>query len=272
MKRSHSTADALAVARRVVAVFRAEEVTFLAAAVAYYAFLSLVPSLMLLFAVASTLGGETLATEVLDATGDALSPVGRDLVRDVLAGGGGRAPATVVSLSLLAWSALKVFRGLDVAFSRIYDTEPSRSFLDGIRDAVVALAGVGLALAAVVALSVGASRFDVGSAFLLGTVGLLAVLTVVFFPVFYLLPDYPQSPLSVLPGTVAAAVGWSLLGTGFRIYAGMAGQFDVYGVLGVVLLLVTWYYVGSVIVLIGAAINAVLGGRHAKLSGARTCR
>ena len=56
---------------------------------------------------------------------------------------------------------------------------------------------------------------------------------------------------------------WTLLETGFRSYAVIASQFDVYGVLGVVLLLVTWYYVGSMALLVGAALNAVLAGRGA---------
>jgi membrane protein len=49
----------------------------------------------------------------------------------------------------------------------------------------------------------------------------------------------------------------------FRVYAGRTGQFDVYGVLGVVILLVTWYYLGSMALLLGAAVNAVLAGRTA---------
>ncbi|MFB6139373.1 MAG: YihY/virulence factor BrkB family protein [Halosimplex sp.] len=253
--------EAVAVAKDVTALVRDREVTFLAAGIAYYAFVSLLPALMLLLVVASAVGGEALANEVVAATGDALSPVGQELIRSTLLDASGRAPATFLSVALLAWSALKVFRGLDVAFSRIYGTEVADSLVGRVWDAVVALGAVGVALAALVAVSALVGYSGVALVGLLGTVALVVVLTVVFYPLFYVFPDAEGSPGDALPGTLFAAVGWTLLGTGFRVYAGSAGQFELYGVLGVVLLLVTWYYVGSIVILLGAALNAVLVGR-----------
>lgn len=250
--------DAITLGRRLFTHVQDREVTFLAAGIAYYAFVSLLPALMLLLVVASAVGGEEFAAEVLSVTGDALSPVGQDLVRSALVSASGRAPATFVSVLLLAWSTLKVFRGLDIAFSRIYGTDPADSFLGRVRDAVVALGAVGAGLAALVVVGVLVSYSGVVLAGVLGTVALVVVLAVVFYPLFYIFPDSDGTLRDVLPGTVFAAIGWTLLGTVFRIYAGFAGQFDVYGVLGVVLLLVTWYYAGSIVVLVGASLNAVL--------------
>ncbi|WP_135365270.1 YihY/virulence factor BrkB family protein [Halosimplex halophilum] len=254
--------EAVAVGRAVVALVREREVTFLAAAIAYYAFVSLLPALLLLLVVASTLGGPELAAEVVAATGSVLSPVGQDLVRSTLVDAAGAAPATLVGVGLLVWSALKVFRGLDVAFSRIYGTDPADSLVGRVRDAAVALGAVAVGLAALVGVGVAVSLAGVALAGLLGTVALVVVLTVVFFPLFVVFPDTDARVGEALPGAVFAAVGWTLLGTGFRLYAGMAGQFDVYGVLGVVLLLVTWYYAGATVLLVGAALNAVLADRR----------
>lgn len=258
----HPTVDrTVAFGRRLLALVQREEIPFLAAAIAYYAFVSLVPSLTLLFAVASLLGGEELAAAIIDTSGAVLSPVGRDLVRDALRGESGRAPATVVSLLLLAWGALKVFRGIDVAFSQVYGVAPASSFLGRVRDAAVVLGGVGAALAAVVGISALVSLSGVPLGDFLGTVGLIAALSVAFFPLFYLVPDRDDPALLAVPGTALAAAGWTLLGTVFRVYAGIAGGSSVYGVLGVVILLVTWFYVGSMVLLVGAAFNAVLAGR-----------
>ena len=257
---SHVAAT-VALARRLVALVRDQELSFLAAAVAYYAFVSLVPSLVLLFATASLLGGEELADSVLAGTGEVLSPVGQELVADALGGASGRAPATVVSIALLIWSTLKVFRGLDVAFSQVYGTQPAATLLGRTRDAAAALGAVGVGLAALVVGNAVVGLSGVGLARVLGPVALVVVLTVTFFPLFYLFPDSGDPARLALPGTVLAAVGWTVLGTAFREYAGVAGQFDLYGVLGGVLLLVTWYYVGSLVLLLGAALNAVLGGR-----------
>jgi len=253
--------EAVAVGRRVVALVRDREVTFLAAGIAYYAFVSLLPALLLLLVVVSTLGGPELAAEVVAATGNALSPVGQDLVRSTLVDAAGATPATLVGVGLLAWSTLKVFRGLDIAFSRIYGTETADSMVGKVRDAAVALGAVGVGLAALVGVGVAVSYADVALVGLVGTGALAVVLSVVFFPLFVIFPDTEAGLGEALPGTVFAAVGWTLLGTGFRVYAGMAGQFDVYGVLGVVLLLVTWYYAGATVLLVGAALNAVLAER-----------
>jgi membrane protein len=131
-----------------------------------------------------------------------------------------------------------------------------------VRDAAVALGAVAVALAALVGVGVAVGYAGVALVGLLGTAALVVVLTVVFFPLFVVFPDTDTGLVKALPGTVFAAVGWTLLGTGFRLYAGMAGQFDVYGVLGVVLLLVTWYYAGATVLLVGAALNAVLADRR----------
>jgi YihY family inner membrane protein len=251
----------LALARRLVALLRREEITFLAAAVAYYAFVSLVPALLLVFAIASFVGGDSMAETALDATSDVLSPVGQGLLADALAGATGRGPATFVSLALLVWSTLKVFRGLDVAFSRVYGVEPAASFFGRMRDAAIALGGVGTGLAALVLVNAVVTFSGVVFAGVAGTVLLVALLSVVLFPLYYLFPDATDPAIRALPGAVVAAGGWTLLGTVFRVYAGLAGTFDLYGVLGGVLLLVTWYYVGSMVLLVGAAVNAVLAGR-----------
>ena len=45
------------------------------------------------------------------------------------------------------------------------------------------------------------------------------------------------------------------------MYATNIGRFQLYGVLGAGLLLVTWMYLGGIIIMVGAVLNAVLSGR-----------
>ncbi|MFC7176850.1 YhjD/YihY/BrkB family envelope integrity protein [Halosegnis marinus] len=56
-------------------------------------------------------------------------------------------------------------------------------------------------------------------------------------------------------------MGWTALQTGFRVYAGIAGSYEAYGVLGAVLLLITFLYFGGLVLLVGVVLNAVLAGR-----------
>jgi len=250
----------VAVGRDVVDLVRETEITFLAAAIAYYAFVSLLPALLLAVAVASAVGGEALVADVLAASEEFLAPTGRDALESALTNARGRSGATVAGLVLLAWSTLRVLKGIDIAFSRVYGTQPADSFVGRAVDAAVVLLAIGVGqVAMLVAGGVLATLVPVGGD-VLGLLLLLVGLSVVFFPLYYLLPDAGLAPREAIPGTVVAAVGWVGLQAGFQVYAATAAGFALYGVIGGALLLVTWFYFGAVLLLVGAAVNRVLAG------------
>lgn len=262
MNCSARSARAVAVLRAVVAEARDDGVTFLAAAVAYYGFVSLVPLLVLALAVGSALVGDRLATAAVGATSQFLTPTGQTLVRDAIRNAAGRRTATLAGVLLLAWSGLRVFRGLDVAFSRVYgrpDAEPLRQQLS---DGVVVLAGVGIAvfLAAAVSVVVPTALSGVAGD-VVGTAALVCVLFCVFSPVYYVFPDVPLDPREVWPGALFAAAGWTVLADGFRVYTAYVNDYRIYGVLGAAVLLTTWLYVSGTVIIVGAVLNAVLAGR-----------
>jgi YihY family inner membrane protein len=255
--------NAVSLARRTVAATRDAEVSFLAAAVAYYAFVSIVPLLLLALAVATTLGGETFARDVVDQAGTLLTASGEDVAFEALSTSSGRGGATVVSLLVLAWSGLRLFRGLDKAFAYVYDAEEPGTLLDELRDAATVLFSVGVGVAAVVGVSTLETVASGPIADFVGPLSLVAVLVVVFLPLYYVLPDVDLTVREVLPGTVAVAIGWAVLGVVFGWYATSAANFALYGVLGGVLLLLTWLYFGAMLVIVGAVLNAVVAGRAA---------
>jgi hypothetical protein len=158
----------------------------------------------------------------------------------------------------MLWSGLKVFRGVDTAFSQIYGTTAVGSFLDTLRDALVALVGLGVALVGFGV--VGSLGAVFGVTIALSGLALVPILVVGFLPLYYLFPDTEMTVREALPGTVFAAGGWTILATGFGVYASLAGGFQLYGVLGAVLLLVTWFYFAGQFLLVGAVLNAVLAG------------
>ena len=254
---------AVAAVRAVVVRVQATEVTFLAAAVAYYAFLSLLPALLLLLVVASALGGDALADALVGAAGGFLTPAGETVVRNAVSNAAGRSGATLLGLVVLLWSVLKVFRALDIAFLKVYGSEAPASLVAQVRDGLVAVVGIGAGLAAMIAIGalVASTRLQL-LVDLFGILVLPAVLSVVFLPLYYVFPDVEMSVAEALPGAVFAAVGWTALQAGFQIYAANAAQYETYGVLGGVLLLVTWFYLAAVVLLVGAVVNVVLAGRH----------
>ena len=254
---------ALDTVRRVVDTALDRRVTFLAAAIAYYAFVSLIPALLLLVVVASAVFGETIAGELVAATGEFLTPAGEEAIAAAVSSARGRTGASVIGLAVLIWSTLKVFRGLDTAFVELYGVEGSPSFLKGIADAasVVLAVGVGIGVMVVVGTFVAATD----AIPVIGAASILALpvfLTVVFFPMYYILPQ-PSIPIrEALPGAIFAAVGWTILQAGFQLYAAGAGQYQVYGVIGGVLLLVTWLYLAAAVVVVGGVVNVVLADRE----------
>ena len=248
----------VSVGRELVGTLRTAQVSFLAASIAYYMFVSLLPLLLLALVVGSFVGGDAFAQRVVSAVDAALTPTASTLLVEALTSAAGRGGATVVGLALTIWGSLKVFRGVDVAFSQIYGTQNAASFLGNVRDAVVALFGIGVALVSFVVLGSLGALFGVNVA--LSGLVLVPILTIAFLPLYYLFPDTEVRVREIVPGTVFAAGGWTVLAMGFSVYAAVAGGFQVYGVIGGVLLLVTWFYFAGQLLLVGATLNAVLAG------------
>ncbi|WP_232701548.1 YihY/virulence factor BrkB family protein [Halobacterium wangiae] len=246
----------------VVALARDRNLTFMAAGIAYYAFVSVIPLLLLAVVLASVVGGESLANQVSDMLSQQLSSSGQDVVTEALTTTAGRGAASVVGLVTLTWSALKLFRGLDQAFDELYADDVQSSILDQVKDALVVVVGIALAVALVVAVGVVLSVLSLELPYVnvLGSLLLVVVLAVALLPIYYVLPPVEVSVGEVVPGAFVAAVGWVILQIGFRIYASNAGRYAAYGVIGAVLLFVTWLYFASIVVLLGAVVNAVRGG------------
>lgn len=258
--------NATSTAKSLVSVARDRNVTLLAAGFAYYAFVSVVPLLVLVLVVGSVLGGEAFTGFVLSRVGTVLSESGAAVVEQALSGGAGRTGAGAVSLLLVVWSAIKVVRGLDVAFAEIYAVGDDPSLLEQVRDGLVVFLGVGLAIALMVAVgAVLGTDLPVAVPYpnLLGSLTLVAGLVAVFLPLYYVLPPVDVSLRRALPGTILAAVGFLVLQFVFQAYLAGSGKYAAYGFLGAVLLFVTYLYFAGILLLVGAVLNHVLGRRTA---------
>lgn len=253
--------EPIATARRGVELARSEEIGFLAAAIAYYAFVSVLPALLIAVAVASAVGGAALVERVLSVSKEFLTAGGRETLIGAIDDPSGRAGATVGGSIVLLWSTLRVFRGLDVAFSRVYGTRGTDSVLEQLRDAGLVLLTVGGAIGAMFVVGVVLQLFPIGDRGA-GLLALLIGLSLAFFPLYYVFPDTDIGFVEALPGTAVAAVGWVVLQTAFQFYVNLAAQFELYGVIGGVLLLVTWFYFAATLVLLGGVVNATLADRQ----------
>lgn len=246
--------------RLLVAAARSEDLGFLAAAIAYYAFVSTIPLAILGLALASILGGDALSAALAGTLAGVLSPEVEPLLRTALETTAGRGSATLVGLLVLAWSSLRLFRGLNSAFARIYDTSDVTTFFGELRDAAATLGGIAVAVGVLVGALAVLGTVSVAG-WLLAPLAAILLLPVAFFPVYYLLPDVDLRAREAIPGAILAGLGWTVLGWVFAVYAALASTVSVYGAIGTVLLALTWFYAGALLVLLGALLNAVRAGR-----------
>ena len=249
------------VPRAVINEVREADVPFMAGSIAYQAFVSLIPLLILAFVVVTFIGDEQLARRVVAMTESSLPESAQSLIRNIIVNDDGAASVSIIGVVTLTWGALKIFRGLDTAFSEIFDTDEKNSLTDQIKDGVVVLVVLLVAIVAAVVSGAVVAALNIPFLGVISTLVLLVILTGAFVPMYYLFPDVDLSMRHVVPGAAFAAVGWAVLQALFQVYVAVAGKADAYGVLGAVLLLVTWLYFSGLVLLIGATLNAVLAGR-----------
>jgi membrane protein len=263
-----NTHRAIGVTRSVINGIRSDRVTFISASLAYYAFISLIPLLLLAIVIGSVIYGPEFAKTIAKPVSRAVGPSAGHLVEDALTGQSGRSGATVFSVLILIWSGLKLFRSLDIAFSTVYGGALPTGIVEQVRNGLIALfaVGVGVVITVTIAAIIGLVQFDIvlGGVSVIATVGTIAQfvgLTLTFLPLYYVLPGESTTVRTAIPGAIFAAIGWTALQTGFRFYAANAGNYEAYGAIGGVLLLVTFLYFGGLILLVGVVLNATLAGR-----------
>lgn len=263
--------------QEVINGIRSDQVTFIAASLAYYAFVSLIPLLLLAIVVMSAVLGPESAHSVSTQVTESVGKQAGGLVENALIRPSGSGGAAIVSILVLLWSGLKLFRGLDVAFSTIYEEETTPGLLEQLRNGLITLFGVGAGIGVTVLVGVILAQPEVGLTVagvnITKTIGILAEiagLTLTFLPLYYVLPGKSIELSEAVPGAVVAAVGWTALQTGFSIYAAQAGKYAAYGAIGGVLLIVTFLYFGGLILLVGVVLNATLFERLDETNGEPT--
>jgi len=253
----------LRLGRAVLHEARSEKIPFIAGSLAYHAFISMLPLLVLLLVAITTFGDAALESGFLAFVRALLSPGGRDvavteLFVTELRSAGESTGLSLIGGAVLIWGTMRIFRGLDMAFSDIYETEQANSFLDQLLDASVVL--VVLASAVIVA-GVLQRTVDAGTG-----VALAGGLAVTLYPMYYIFPDTDVEALEVVPGALFAAALLTALESVFSLYLALSGSTVQSGLISGVLVLLTWLYVSGLILLVGAVLNAVLANRSADVS------
>ena len=175
--------------------------------------------------------------------------------------------SAAIGLLVALWTASRGMSGLITALDIAYEEHERRSFLKFNLIALVLTIGLvlgGLVVIALVAVLPAALQFlAIGTtARWLGLVvqwPLLIVVVMLGLAVLYrYAPDRDEPKWRwVSPGAFVATLLWLIASIGFTVYVAHFNSYDkTYGSLGGVIILLTWLYMSSLVVLLGAVINA----------------
>ncbi|MEX2108717.1 MAG: YihY/virulence factor BrkB family protein [Solirubrobacterales bacterium] len=251
---------ALAVPVAVGKKFRVDKGGDLTALIAYRAFFSLFPLLLLLTTILGYLlvDNPDLRRSVVDSTLSQFPVIG-DQVRSGTLQGNGLALVVGIVGSLLA--GLGVVLETERAFDRVWGVpdRDQRGYL-GSRLRAVALL---LALGGLAVVSTVVSGLVAGGSSLLGPVWAIAIAMalnfVVFAAVFRLLTTSEAPFRALVPGIAIATVGWELLQLvgGWYLSHEVRNATPVYGTFALVIGLLAWVHLGALFTLLGAEANVV---------------
>jgi membrane protein len=274
-RRTLSGREYLAILKRSFTQFKQHNLTSVAAALAYYAFLA-IPSVLLvavgIFGLVSDPGGAATLVDKLD---DVMPEQARSLLQDSLAQltnkPGTGVAILVVGIVLALWSLTgamqNVIWGLNIAYSR----DETRGFVRKRLTALTMVAFAGGAVLLVFALLVIGPHLArwIGDAaghrslvsWLWWTVQwpiLLLGLLAAFAGVLYLGPNVEHRRWSLLSfGALLAIVLFLVLSGAFAFYASRFGSYNkTWGSLSAVVVMLTWLWLSSVALLFGAEVNA----------------
>lgn len=251
--------DPVRLTKSVLAVANERNVRMTAASVAFYTFNTAIPLGLLVFVGLSYFGHVELLSRAIELVVGGSPDRIQSVLDRISEDPPGRWRAAAIAGGIFLWSAFRMFTAVDSAFAEVYDERRESAFLDTlVNTGVVLVAVVVGVLVVTVAGALLSFRTD-GAFWVPYTTGLLfVVLLVAFLPVYYVFPRVETSLVDVLPGAVFAAGGWTISAVFFRVYLSLSA--NPYGLAGAVLLLLSWLYVGGLVLLLGIVLNAVLGG------------
>lgn len=256
-----------------------DDASMMAAALSYYAFISLFPLLLGLIAVLGIfLPSQTIQENLLDFVGKNL-PASLDLVRQTINNVvDARGTLGLISILTLFFTGSRLFGTAAHAVNRTMRVKRERSFFIRQGRSIGMAFSVGLLFLLSFGITTGfsiASGLDLPFVNMLVQIGsylLTFIITLSIFTLIYkFVPNAKMEWHSVWPGAVLAGLLFEAARHLFVFYiASFASYKLVYGSLGAVVILLIWIYYSSYILILGAEFNAELKHPHARLKMNKT--
>jgi membrane protein len=260
-----------AVAKRAVIGFYDDQCTHHAAALTYYALMSLFPVLLLAVSLLGLIG-EYPATydSIVGYLGDVvpattLAPLD-DAVRAAFKSTGTASAALAVGAATALYGGTGYLEAARRALNVVFEADGGRSFLRRkLTDAASLVVLMALVITTLVLMFAGAGLArdllgnDFGDVWEIGRWPAAVVSALLVFSfVYYVTPDVrPRSFRSIVPGAAVAVVLWVAASVGFSEYLRSVPNMNVtYGSFAAAIILLFWLWLTNVALLFGGEVNA----------------
>src|SRR5256885_812449 len=265
------------VLKRVVKEYQRDNLSDWAAALTYYAMLSIFPGLLVLVS-GLRLVSRSAVNTVIDNLTQVAPGTARDIVKaavkNILNSGQNTASIlAIVSLVGALWSASGYVAAFMRAANAIYDVPEGRPIWKKlpVRLGVTIVTGVLLSISAFAVVLTGRLAEQVGKLIGVGGVAvtvwniakwpvLALIVSLVFAILYWAAPNARQGGFRwVSPGGVVAVVIWLVTSAGFALYVANFSSYNkTYGALATIIIFLVWLYLTNTAVLLGAELNAEL--------------
>jgi len=262
--------------KRTMTEFSEDNLTDWAAALTYYAVLSIFPALLAMVAVVGLVGDPATITKELTKLVTSIGPASaaqtfKGPIQSLTKSSGAAGILAIVGIVSALSTASGYVGGFMRASNSIYEVQEGRSFikLRPLQMLITLVLVVLLALMLVALVLTGPLASKVGSAIGVGT-SAVTVWDIAKWPVMFVLVVFmitllyysaPNAKLrgfkSIVPGAALAIVVWLLASAGFAFYVANFGSYNkTYGSIGAIIIFLVWIWITNVAILLGAELNA----------------
>jgi membrane protein len=274
----------LAAAKRTLREFVDDQLSDRAAALTYYAVLSIFPGLLVVVSLLGLLGQSATQPLISNLTQHAPSNVRQIIVpavNNLQNGHGAAGLAAIVGLALAVWSASGYIAAFMRAANVVYDVPEGRPFwkTTPIRVGVTLLIMVLLVVSALMVVVTGGLASHVGQVLGIGSTAvtiwgiakwplLLIIVSLMISILYWVAPNAKRGFQWVSPGGIVAVVLWLIASGLFAVYVANFGHYNkTYGSIAGVIIFLIWLWISNIAILFGCEFNAELERGRAAAGG-----
>ncbi|GIN57927.1 putative ribonuclease-like protein YfkH [Lederbergia ruris] len=262
--------------KRLITKIMDNDVTGMAAQLAYFFLLSLFPLLIFITTLLpyTPLNQDDLFNIIKGFAPEETFNMVRKTLDEVMVNRSGG----LLSIGIIGtiWSASNGMNGLMRSLNRAYNVEEGRPFI--LARGLAIILTIAMIFVFLLALLVPVFGKQLGM-FMFSYVGYSSeflqiwglirwtltpiILFIVFFIIYLLAPSTKVRFKTAAPGALFASLGWIIVSFGFSYYVSEFGNYtSTYGSLGAIIVLMLWFYLSAIIIMVGGELNSLIGEKN----------